>query len=593
MLPFLPLLTFLLPSLSLPSSYTLDIPTFITTESPIALSGLLANIGPSGLKAEGAASGVVIASPSTENPNYDYTWIRDASLVSKLLVDRYTQGRDPSLQGIIDDWVSAMGILQQVPNPSGNVSTGGLGEPKFNPDLTAFTGAWGRPQRDGPALRAISMLTYATYLLGQGNTSYVRNTLWPMITLDLGYVAQNWNMTGFDLWEEQDGSSFFTLLSQARALHQAAPLAQTYEDASTAQMWEQQAGNILCFLQSFWTGNYALANINLPSSRSGLDTNTVLASIHAFDIAAGCDSNTFQPCSDKALANHKAVVDSFRSLYSLNSQYGPDQSVAVGRYKEDVYYNGNPWYLTTLACAEQLYSSLQTWTSQGYLTVTPLSQPFFAQFLPSISSGTYASSNETYTQLVQGVQGMADGFVSIVQQYLPSDGGLSEQFHKSSGTPTSAGDLTWSYASFLSMADSRASLPPSSWGAQTLSLPSVCQPGPQPPQVQITFVESATTQYGENIYLTGSIPQLADWSTTAALPLGAANYPDWSVTVQVPVGESFQYKFIRIYNGQVTWESDPNRQYTAPESEEVTVDDTWRASNVQYGTVALARTHDV
>jgi hypothetical protein len=41
------------------------VPEFSDFEYPIALAGLYANIGPNGSKSSGAASGVVIASPST------------------------------------------------------------------------------------------------------------------------------------------------------------------------------------------------------------------------------------------------------------------------------------------------------------------------------------------------------------------------------------------------------------------------------------------------------------------------------------------------------------------------------------------------
>jgi glucoamylase len=92
-------------------------------------------------------SGIVIASPSTVNPNYLYTWVRDSSLVFKVIADQFTSGQDPSLRGLIDDFVNAEASLQYVCNPSGTVNTGGLGEPKFNIDGTAFTGSWGRPQR--------------------------------------------------------------------------------------------------------------------------------------------------------------------------------------------------------------------------------------------------------------------------------------------------------------------------------------------------------------------------------------------------------------------------------------------------------------
>lgn len=46
---------------------------------------------------------------------------------------------------------------------------------------------------DGPALRATAIMTYATYLYNSGNTTYVTDTLWPIIELDLNYVAEYWN----------------------------------------------------------------------------------------------------------------------------------------------------------------------------------------------------------------------------------------------------------------------------------------------------------------------------------------------------------------------------------------------------------------
>lgn len=46
-----------------------DVDTFITKQRPIALSGLLRNIGPDGAYAPGVAPGVVVASPTTVNPD--------------------------------------------------------------------------------------------------------------------------------------------------------------------------------------------------------------------------------------------------------------------------------------------------------------------------------------------------------------------------------------------------------------------------------------------------------------------------------------------------------------------------------------------
>lgn len=43
--------------------------SFIASETPKSLNGILDNIGPNGTQVEGAASGLVIASPSKEDPD--------------------------------------------------------------------------------------------------------------------------------------------------------------------------------------------------------------------------------------------------------------------------------------------------------------------------------------------------------------------------------------------------------------------------------------------------------------------------------------------------------------------------------------------
>ncbi|KAJ2965851.1 hypothetical protein NQ176_g10422 [Zarea fungicola] len=409
--------------------------SFLSTEEPIALQKLLCNIGSNGCEAQSAAPGAVVASPSTSNPNYWYTWTRDSALVFKCLVDRFTHSYDANLQNLIQEYIAAEARLQGVSNPSGSLSDGsGLAEPKFNVDLSTFTGPWGRPQRDGPALRAIALISYANWLIDNGYTDTAKQIVWPVVKNDLTYVAQYWNQTGFDLWEEVDGSSFFTVASQHRSLVEGSILAtQLGQDGSS---YSKVAPQILCMVQSFWVSNggYINSNINVNNGRTGKDANSLLTSIHNFDAALGCDANTFQPCSDKALSNHKAVVDSFR-FYSINKGVAEGQAVAVGRYSEDVYYNGNPWYLATLAAAEQLYDALYVWNKQGSITVTSTSQAFFGDLVSGINPGTYASSSSTFQSVVQAATAYADGFVAIVAKYTPSGGALAEQFSKDDGTP--------------------------------------------------------------------------------------------------------------------------------------------------------------
>ncbi|KZT67263.1 carbohydrate-binding module family 20 protein [Daedalea quercina L-15889] len=551
-----------------------NVSSYIATESPIAKAGVLANIGSSGSLSSGANPGIVIASPSTVNPDYLYTWTRDSSLTFKVLIDQYVNGQDDTLGTLIDEFTQAEAILQQVDNPSGSVSTGGLGEPKFNINETAFTGAWGRPQRDGPALRSTAIMTYATYLYNSGNTTYVTDTLWPIVELDLNYVAEYWNESTFDLWEEVDSSSFFTTAVQHRSLRQGITFANLIGQTSNVTSWETQADSLLCFLQSYWNPTDSYITANTGGGRSGKDANTVLASIHTFDPAAGCDDVTFQPCSDKALSNLKVYVDSFRSLYTVNDDISSDAAVATGRYPEDSYYDGNPWYLTTLAVAEQLYDALIVWDDAGELNVTSMSLAFFQQFDSSVAAGTYASGSDEYSTLTSAVKTFADGFVDIISTYTPSNGSLSEQYSKSDGSPLSAYDLTWSFAAALTAFEARDGNTYGSWGAAGLN--ASCS-GSSSGTIAVTFTIDYDTTYGENLYITGSVDALENWSVDNALIMSAADYPTWSITIDLPASTTIQYKYLTMYNGDVTWEDDPNNEITTPSSStsSITQNDSW------------------
>ncbi|PMD45419.1 carbohydrate-binding module family 20 protein [Hyaloscypha variabilis F] len=617
-----------------------SVDSFIATESPIALTDMLCNIGSAGACASGADSGIVVASPDKTNPDYFYTWTRDSALTFKCIVDTFINSYSASLQTEIENYINAQAYIQTVSNPSGGLSSGGLGEPKFNVDETAFTGSWGRPQRDGPALRATALITYSKWLIANGYTSTASSLVWPIIQNDLSYVTQYWNETGYDLWEEVDGSSFFTVAAQHRALVEGSALAALLGKSCT--YCDSQAPQVLCFLQSFWGSSqgYILANINENNGRTGKDSNTLLGSIHQFDSAAGCDATTFQPCSDRALANHKVVTDSFRSIYTINSGIAEGTAVAVGRYPEDSYQGGNPWYLNTLAAAELLYDALYTWNKQGYITVTSTSLAFFQDFSSSVTAGTYESSSSTYTTLYNAIKTYADGYVNVVATYAQANGSLSEQFSRSNGTPLSAYDLTWSYAAFLTAAARRAGVVPYSWGEPTASsVPSVCSstsatgtystastgswPASQTPtsgvssattttttttgtgsststktstststtssactaatSVAVTFNEIVTTTYGETIKIAGDVSILGDWDTSDAYALSASSYTSsdhlWDGTISFAAGTVIQYKYINVAtDGDVTWEADPNHTYTVPATcaTAATINDTWQ-----------------
>ncbi|WP_433916813.1 carbohydrate-binding module family 20 domain-containing protein [Streptomyces sp. NBC_01744] len=94
-----------------------------------------------------------------------------------------------------------------------------------------------------------------------------------------------------------------------------------------------------------------------------------------------------------------------------------------------------------------------------------------------------------------------------------------------------------------------------------------------------SFGVNATTQLGQNIYVTGNQSALGNWNTDGALKLDPATYPVWKLDVSMPAGTSFEYKYVRKdASGAVTWESGANRTATVPSSGKVSLtSDVWRS----------------
>jgi len=164
--------------------------------------------------------------------------------------------------------------------------------------------------------------------------------------------------------------------------------------------------------------------------------------------------------------------------------------------------------LTTLAVAEQLYDSLIVWNAQGFIQVTAISQPFFDLFSSGVQTGNISSSSATFDNLTASIKAYADSFVAVAAKYTPSDGGLSEQYSRSDGSPVSATDLTWSYAALLTANGARNGVKPTSWGASGLVTPSTCSGGGSGGgggggggnTVPVTFNVEATTVFGGTLF---------------------------------------------------------------------------------------------
>ncbi|CUA77622.1 glucoamylase [Rhizoctonia solani] len=428
----------------------------------------------------GAAEGLVVASPSTNHPDYFYTWTRDSALVTASIMDRLATGEN-ELEASLRLYSYSQAKLQSTCNRSGCPADGGLGEPKFNVDGTPFEGDWGRPQRDGPALRAITLIRFANYLLDRGTSAdrnFVSQFLYnhdissgdSVIKNDLEYTSHSCFDSSFDLWEEKQDLHFFTLVACRQALRSGAALATRLGDTGAADWYQQQFkvmhSRILdSGMFRFPDGSYrAYAN---PGSlgRRGVDSAVLLAILAAGE--AG-DPN-FGPAAPAVLASVKVYVDAFRGVYPIannSDQLFGIAPVPTGRYPEDKWDGyetgpdtmGNPWYLCTVAVPHLIDWARAEIMLAGNITITDVSLPFFKQFV-SVKSGDVLTRGSTeFNSTLTGMRAWSDGFYMILQQFQGPGGVLYEQFNKNTGEPQGASNLTWSFAAFANAARARRNL---------------------------------------------------------------------------------------------------------------------------------------
>lgn len=439
-----------------------------------SLEFLLQNISP-----EGSARGAVVAAPSRAEPDYYYHWVRDAALTFDSLFTIYDDAAPDvraRLRPLFLDHLEFNRTLQA--NSSTEAS---YGEPKFLTDGSLFTGPWGRPQNDGPALRAASMIRLQSLALREGwpQANAIQRKVYDARTpsvgkTDLEYVAHRWRDWNFDLWEEVFGLHFYTLMAQRLALTQGAQIADALGDPGAADFYRQQLAPIEARLDTFWSASagYVRATLyvesllrglplasaltgprfRLADFKSQLDASVLLAVLHA-DVPG----RSFSFDDDRMLSTYLRLRDSFRSIYTVNGNH-PELGTAFGRYPEDTYdgyrtdARGNPWVLTTAGAAEFLYRSILKFHENSRIVITAENVAFFTQVagLSSAAVGqTIVRGDARFTAILGGLRHEADRLLLRVLFHKNSDGSLSEQINRENGFMQGAPNLTWSHASIL------------------------------------------------------------------------------------------------------------------------------------------------
>ncbi len=422
-------------------------------------------------------NGAIIASPSRHEPDYYYHWTRDAALTMDAMLLPVRNGSSPKVTA--EYAARAIKYLdfslqtQRQESLSGSVeSLRNLGEPKYYVDGRPFDGPWGRPQADGPALRALTVLRLLE--LAKENRDFAQGLGSSGVTLaqevvrrDLQYVLLRWRDASFDLWEEVQGSHFYTRLAQYQALIAGAKYFTEKKDQNIAAKFQREVAAVKADLERFWSEDrgYILTTLDrsggLDYKTSNLDSSVILAALHAAEVQEN-KLDIYGPLDDRILATAQELKTAFNRIYPVNNiRQSKGSSVflepGIGRYPEDRYdgvgsSEGHPWFLATMALSELHYRVAQQLDAKGSLVITQRNYAFFRDVSPSLFSPgqktrTVSKKDSQWQALITDLIRAGDGYAERVRFHSGDDGALSEQFNRYSGFMRGARDLTWSYAS--------------------------------------------------------------------------------------------------------------------------------------------------
>lgn len=459
--------------------------SWLEEQKRFSFDSILENIGGVGFKYNDVAEGAVIASPSKDHPNYYYQWTRDAAITISSLVefleDNIDSIGDKNMKRVflgIESYIKNSYDLQRIDNLSGKWETlDGLGEPKFMVDSTAFNESWGRPQRDGPGLRVITLTNYINFLLDNDfdfQTPKLKSfdfVYQEILKPDLSYIMKNWNKNGFDLWEEVDSYHLFTSLTLLKALKNGIKISEKFNDEEFCTKLRET----FIALRAFILFDSGFKSLNVPylietpsllylGKRCGLDIGSLLATLRAHDIDDPSDiiDIPFSVEDSAVLSTLFALVNDMKFRYPINHEDGTfSKGVALGRYPEDIYdgyglSEGNPWFIATATASEVLFNLIYLLYKNGNDLIIPKDQFFFYSSIVNLNPNMKSDEvimpfgSEAFIKTTLSLLRYADSFLEVIHKHVAEGGHMSEQFNKYNGFMEGAEDLTWSYGSFWS-----------------------------------------------------------------------------------------------------------------------------------------------
>lgn len=406
--------------------------------------------------------GAVVASPVPASydpdPDYFFHWYRDSAIVIDALRMLHAAGQvgvdGPRLFGEFVRFNSALARLDgrslaaassqwrsrvaadfvQFLRPDAELQRvhgdAIAAETRVNADGTLDISNWGRPQNDGPALRALAVLRW---MRGAPLEAGLLASCEDLLRADLRYTQDHAREPCYDIWEEERGLHYFTLRVSAQALEDGADWLDRRGENAQARSCRALSRGIREALDGYWLADRGYYRSRVldsgePSAKE-LDIAVIFAALQASD---ECPTHSVR---DPRIHATLGVLDSvFEADYPINHRRPAGRGPALGRYRADRYYSGGAYYFSTLAAAELCFRAAKGGGGRDAL-------------------------------LARG-----DRYLETVRAFTPESGDMSEQFDQRTGEQTSAKHLAWSYAAFISCATARRAAMASSGGS----------PGPAP-----------------------------------------------------------------------------------------------------------------
>ncbi|WP_152047377.1 glycoside hydrolase family 15 protein [Aureimonas psammosilenae] len=313
-------------------------------------------------------------------------------------------------------------------------------ETRVNPDGSPDFTRWDRPQTDGVALRAITLLRWWDVV-----DSRLHQGMQAVIEADLAFTLRHSAEPSYDIWEEELGHHYYTGLVQAEALGLGAAWFATLDRLDEARACEAGTRELASRLEGFWDAGLGFIRSRLGvsggSERKLLDAAILLAVVHA-----GRTAGPHSVLDPRAQGTVTALETLFEAEYAINQDRPKTRGPALGRYPGDRYYSGGAYYFSTLAAAEFYYRLSAALATGAELPVSPENE-WFRERLPA-GRDALANAAAAFSR--------GDAIMRTAQAFIPASGEMAEQFDQNTGEQASAKHLTWSYACFITAAAARS-----------------------------------------------------------------------------------------------------------------------------------------